>query len=61
MYNSCLDGYTKTKFRKSQPKEGNYGVFGVDCEMCYTNVGLEVTKVSNFHSQVKDSTTKIEL
>ena len=46
MYNSCLDGYTKTKFRKSQPKEGNYGVFGVDCEMCYTNVGLEVTKVS---------------
>jgi len=41
-----LDGYSKTKFRKTLPKEGNYGVFGVDCEMCYTNVGLEVTKVT---------------
>jgi len=43
-----LDGYVKTKYRKNirVPKEGNFGVFGVDCEMCYTSVGLELTKVT---------------
>lgn len=25
---------------------GNYGVFAIDCEMCYTAMGLELTKVS---------------
>ena len=25
------------------------GVYGVDCEMCYTSVGLELTKVFSFY------------
>ncbi|XP_023345430.1 uncharacterized protein LOC111714529 isoform X2 [Eurytemora carolleeae] len=41
-----LDGYVKTRYRKSLQKERNFGVFGVDCEMCYTRVGLELTKVT---------------
>jgi RNA exonuclease 1 len=41
-----LDGYVKTRYRKSLQKERNFGVFGVDCEMCYTRFGLELTKVT---------------
>jgi len=41
-----LDGYVKTKHRKNVPKDGMPGVYGVDCEMCYTSVGLELTKVT---------------
>ena len=26
-------------------QDGMPGVYGVDCEMCYTSVGLELTKV----------------
>ena len=31
--------------RKSYPTNGNFGVYGIDCEMCYTIAGLELTKV----------------
>ena len=31
--------------RKSYPTNGNFGVYGLDCEMCYTPAGLELTKV----------------
>ena len=31
--------------RKSYPANGNFGVYGIDCEMCYTIAGLELTKV----------------
>jgi len=41
-----LDGYVKTKHRKSYPTNGNFGVYGLDCEMCYTLNGLELTKVT---------------
>lgn len=41
-----LDGYVKTKHRKSYPANGNFGVYGLDCEMCYTLNGLELTKVT---------------
>jgi len=41
-----LDGYVKTKFRKSYSAAGNCGMFGLDCEMCYTVEGLEITKVT---------------
>lgn len=38
--------YVRTKHRKSAPADGNYGVYALDCEMCYTVAGLEVTKVT---------------
>lgn len=41
-----LQGYVKTKLRKSYPTQGNFGVYGVDCEMCYTRAGLELAKVT---------------
>jgi len=41
-----LEGYVKTKHRKSYPTNGNFGVYGLDCEMCYTLHGLELAKVT---------------
>ncbi|KAM4706959.1 uncharacterized protein O3C94_001919 [Discoglossus pictus] len=40
-----LDGFVKT-FIKLQPSDGNPGVFSLDCEMCYTTHGLELTRVT---------------
>ncbi|XP_053321894.1 RNA exonuclease 1 homolog [Spea bombifrons] len=40
-----LDGFIKT-FVKLQPSDGNPGVFSLDCEMCYTTHGLELTRVT---------------
>jgi len=41
-----LEGFVRTKHRKSYPTNGNFGVYGIDCEMCYTIAGLELTKVT---------------
>lgn len=41
-----LEGFVKTKHRKSYPSNGNFGVYGLDCEMCYTLHGLELAKVT---------------
>merc|ERR550519_1737837 len=38
-----LDGFVKTKHRKAAR---NYGVYGLDCEMVYTGLGLELVKVT---------------
>ncbi|XP_075451730.1 RNA exonuclease 1 homolog isoform X2 [Ascaphus truei] len=40
-----LDGFINT-FIKLQPSDGNPGVFSLDCEMCYTTHGLEMTRVT---------------
>ncbi|KAM4052690.1 uncharacterized protein ACNLHF_003283 isoform 2-T2 [Anomaloglossus baeobatrachus] len=40
-----LDGFVKT-FVKLQPSDGNPGIFSVDCEMCYTTHGLELSRVT---------------
>ncbi|XP_054041895.1 RNA exonuclease 1 homolog isoform X1 [Rissa tridactyla] len=40
-----LEGFMKTLI-KSPPLDGNYGVYAVDCEMCYTTHGLELTRVT---------------
>ncbi|XP_063309533.1 RNA exonuclease 1 homolog [Pelobates fuscus] len=40
-----LDGFIKT-FVKLQPSDGNPGVYALDCEMCYTTHGLELTRVT---------------
>ncbi|KAM8792614.1 uncharacterized protein ACNFOS_013842 [Eudromia elegans] len=40
-----LQGFMKT-LTKSPPFDGNYGVYALDCEMCYTTQGLELTRVT---------------
>ncbi|KAM3619134.1 uncharacterized protein V6R79_003554 [Siganus canaliculatus] len=47
-----LDGYVTT-FSKSLPPDGNGGVFALDCEMCYTKQGLELTRVTVIDSEMK--------
>ncbi|XP_019127923.2 RNA exonuclease 1 homolog [Larimichthys crocea] len=47
-----LDGYVTT-FSKSLPPDGNGGVFALDCEMCYTKQGLELTRVTVIDSELK--------
>nr|XP_010300716.1 PREDICTED: RNA exonuclease 1 homolog [Balearica regulorum gibbericeps] len=40
-----LEGFMKTLI-KSPPFDGNYGVYALDCETCYTTRGLELTRVT---------------
>ncbi|XP_060737005.1 RNA exonuclease 1 homolog [Tachysurus vachellii] len=47
-----LDGYVKT-FSKSFSNDGNAGVYALDCEMCYTKQGLELTRVTVINSDLK--------
>ncbi|XP_008295518.1 RNA exonuclease 1 homolog [Stegastes partitus] len=47
-----LDGYVST-FSKHLPPDGNAGVFALDCEMCYTKQGLELTRVTVIDSEMK--------
>ncbi|XP_029904918.1 RNA exonuclease 1 homolog [Myripristis murdjan] len=46
------DGYVKT-FSKPLPPDGNGGVYALDCEMCYTKQGLELTRVTVINSELK--------
>ncbi|KAM9848340.1 RNA exonuclease 1 homolog [Aulostomus maculatus] len=46
-----LDGYVST-FSKTLPPDGNAGMFALDCEMCYTKVGLELTRVTVIDSDL---------
>ncbi|XP_062984807.1 RNA exonuclease 1 homolog [Elgaria multicarinata webbii] len=43
--NENIDGFVKT-FIKPPPLDGNHGVFALDCEMCYTTRGLELSRVT---------------
>ncbi|XP_061594770.1 RNA exonuclease 1 homolog [Cololabis saira] len=47
-----LDGFVST-FDKGLPPDGNGGVFALDCEMCYTKQGLELTRVTVIDSEMK--------
>lgn len=38
---------------KSPPPDGNFGVFALDCEMCYTTEGPELTRVTVVSSECK--------
>lgn len=44
-YNGPFYNFVRTKCRKTAPTS-DIGVYGVDCEMCYTANGLEVGKVT---------------
>ncbi|XP_068082191.1 RNA exonuclease 1 homolog [Anabrus simplex] len=43
---NALCGFVKTIPRLEQPSDGDYGVYALDCEMCYTVSGLELTRVT---------------
>ncbi|CAN9500319.1 unnamed protein product [Ophioblennius macclurei] len=47
-----LDGYVST-FSKPLPIDGNAGMFALDCEMCYTKQGLELTRVTVINAELK--------
>ncbi|KAM4807897.1 RNA exonuclease 1 homolog [Rhinophrynus dorsalis] len=47
-----LDGFVKT-FEKLPAVDANPGVYALDCEMCYTTQGLELTRVTVINSQLK--------
>lgn len=47
-----LDGFVKT-FSKQLSVDGNGGVFALDCEMCYTKQGLELTRVTVINADLK--------
>ncbi|XP_077441025.1 RNA exonuclease 1 homolog [Vanacampus margaritifer] len=47
-----LEGFVTT-FSKDLPLDGNGGVFALDCEMCYTKQGLELTRVTVINSDFK--------
>ncbi|NXL89361.1 REXO1 exonuclease, partial [Alectura lathami] len=47
-----LDGFVKT-FDKLPTTDGYPGMFALDCEMCYTKQGLELTRVTVINSDLK--------
>ncbi|XP_068599709.1 RNA exonuclease 1 homolog [Brachionichthys hirsutus] len=47
-----VDGFVTT-FSKGLPFHGDGGVFALDCEMCYTTQGLELTRVTVIDSDIK--------
>lgn len=48
----ALDSYVTT-FEKPLPLDGDAGVYALDCEMCYTKQGLELTRVTVINSELK--------
>ncbi|KAJ8679510.1 hypothetical protein QAD02_015297 [Eretmocerus hayati] len=44
--NGPLQGYVRTRPAKYVSCDGNYGVYALDCEMCFTKNGLELGKVT---------------
>ncbi|XP_061093910.1 RNA exonuclease 1 homolog [Conger conger] len=48
----ALDSYVTT-FEKHLPFDGDAGVYALDCEMCYTKQGLELTRVTVINAELK--------
>nr|CAG4650757.1 EOG090X01LQ [Simocephalus serrulatus] len=47
-----LKGFVRT-MAKTPPPDGNYGVYALDCEMCYTTEGPELTRVTVISNECK--------
>ncbi|XP_010576478.1 PREDICTED: RNA exonuclease 1 homolog [Haliaeetus leucocephalus] len=47
-----LEGFMKTLI-KSPPVDGNYGVYALDCETCYTTHGLELIRVAVVNAKLQ--------
>lgn len=52
-FNAPLSSFVKTKHVKAPNKNKGYGVYALDCEMSFTNRGLELTKVSVINTDGK--------
>nr|XP_020864490.1 RNA exonuclease 1 homolog isoform X2 [Phascolarctos cinereus] len=47
-----LEGFVKT-FEKLPSTDGYPGIYALDCEMCYTKQGLELTRITVINSDLK--------
>ncbi|XP_020636468.3 RNA exonuclease 1 homolog isoform X1 [Pogona vitticeps] len=47
-----LEGFVKT-FEKPPSADGHPGIYALDCEMCYTKQGLELTRVTVINSDLQ--------
>ena len=47
-----MTGFVRT-MEKAQPPDGNYGVYALDCEMCYTTEGCDALRVTVVSSDGK--------
>lgn len=48
-----LKGFVRTTGKAQTPPDGNYGVYALDCEMCYTTEGGEALRVTVVSSECK--------
>ncbi|CAD1475827.1 unnamed protein product [Heterotrigona itama] len=45
-FNGPYNGYVRTKVSRIVPEDGNYGIYALDCEMCFTQRGLDLVKIT---------------
>ncbi|GFQ86698.1 RNA exonuclease 1 homolog [Trichonephila clavata] len=48
----ALKGFVNT-LPKTPPPDGYYGIYALDCEMCYTTAGVELTRISVIDPELK--------
>lgn len=48
-----LRGFVRTLPKETEAADGDYGVYALDCEMCYTTMGLELTRVTVIDREYK--------
>ncbi|KAJ9594184.1 hypothetical protein L9F63_014344, partial [Diploptera punctata] len=45
-FDNELKGFLRTLAVDEEPEDGDYGVYAIDCEMCYTTKGIELTRIT---------------